>query len=67
MLINYILRTLKLIILIFNISFFFGILWLIFCDLTEGFTIKNFLEMDLYDMDDTFLDLFYLRHKSNID
>lgn len=36
--VNYGLKTLKLIIIIINISFFLGMFWLIFCDVTMKIT-----------------------------
>ena len=38
MMVNYGLKTLKLIILIINISFFLGMFWLIYCDVTQKIT-----------------------------
>jgi hypothetical protein len=38
MMVNYGLKTFKLIILIINISFFLGMFWLIFCDVTMQIT-----------------------------
>ena len=38
MMVNYGLRTFKIIILIINISFFLGMFWLIFCDVTKLIT-----------------------------
>ena len=38
MIINYLLKTFKLIIIIINISFFLGMFWLIYCDVTMNMT-----------------------------
>ena len=38
MIVNYLLKTFKLIIIIINISFFLGMFWLIYCDVTMNIT-----------------------------
>ena len=47
MMVNYGLKTFKLIILIINISFFLGMFWLIFCDVTKQIT-ENYQSNVIY-------------------
>jgi len=41
MYISYSLKTLKLIVLILNVSFFLGVLWLIFCEVSTDYMIDQ--------------------------
>ena len=43
---KYFLETLKLVIVIFNVSYFTGIFWIIYCDLIERFMHRDEFEME---------------------
>ena len=39
--IKYFLETFKLVLVIFNVSYFTGIIWIIFCDFMEKYILKH--------------------------
>lgn len=46
MIVNYMLKTLKLIIIIINIAFFIGMFWLIYCEVTMNL-VKGWREAEV--------------------
>ena len=65
MVISHFLRTFRIIILITNVSFFFGIIWLIFCEHSSH--VITFFNPFLYpkDREESFLEYFSLQSVSN--
>lgn len=65
MVISYFLRTFRLIILITNVSFFFGIIWLIWCDLSSDFRVYLNKLLQNNSTDESFIDFFHIHFISN--
>lgn len=58
--ISYFLKTLKLVIMIFNLSFFVGHYWWIFCEITTKISTGNLNDNDIDHNYENFIDFFEL-------
>ena len=58
---GYVLKTLKLVIIILNFSYFLGLIWLIFCEITQEYLKTSMVDAEgnaSWESDDFFMDKF---------
>lgn len=69
MIISYILRTVKLIVIIVNISFFFGIIWLIYCELANQIHMRrtNLTDLNAVISSEFYLTEFGIKEKESVE